>query len=292
MRLNTFAWGSASAIVLAALAVTSPVLAQEADEAVSVGDIIVTAQKREQRLQDVPVTVTVATKQLLDDAGVEDIKDLQILTPGLTVTSTTNEGSTTARIRGIGTVGDNPGLESSVGVVIDGVYRPRNGVSFGDLGQISRIEVLKVPQGTLFGKNNSAGVINIVTEQPSFTYGHEAELTVGDYSALGGSLYVTGPLIGEEVAGSFYAVSRSRDGFLDVSTPAGVAGADQRNSEANDQDYHSLRGQLLIDFNSRLTARIIADYSKRAEDCCLATQLYVGAQPGNPTLPLENPDRQ
>lgn len=292
MRLNTLIWGSASAIVLAALAVTSPVLAQEADEAVSVGDIIVTAQKREQRLQDVPVTVTVATKQLLDDAGVEDIKDLQILTPGLTVTSTTNEGSTTARIRGIGTVGDNPGLESSVGVVIDGVYRPRNGVSFGDLGQVSRIEVLKGPQGTLFGKNNSAGVINIVTEQPSFTYGHEAELTVGDYSALGGSLYITGPLIGEEVAGSFYAVSRSRDGFLDVSTPAGVAGADQRTSEANDQDYHSLRGQLLIDFNSRLTARIIADYTKRAEDCCLATQLYVGMQPGNPALPLENPDRQ
>ena len=102
MRLNTLVWGSASALVLIALAATSPALAQEAaatDDAVSVGDIIVTAQKREQRLQDVPVTVTVATKQLLDDAGVDDIKDLQLLTPGLTVTSTTTEGSTTARIR-------------------------------------------------------------------------------------------------------------------------------------------------------------------------------------------------
>jgi len=292
MRLNTLVRGSASALVLAALAATSPALAQEATNTVSVGEIIVTAQKREQRLQDVPVTVTVATKQVLDDAGVEDIKDLQLLTPGLTVTSTTTEGSTTARIRGIGTVGDNPGLESSVGIVIDGVYRPRNGVSFGDLGQLSRIEVLKGPQGTLFGKNNSAGVINIITEQPSFTYGHEAELTVGDYAARGGSLYVTGPLIGEEVAGSFYAVSRSRDGFLDVTTPSGVAGADQRNHEANDEEYHSLRGQLLIDMNSRVSARIIADYTKRENDCCLATQLYVGTQPGNPTLMLENPDRQ
>jgi outer membrane receptor protein involved in Fe transport len=295
MRLNTLVWGSASALVLIALAATSPALAQEAattDDAVSVGDIIVTAQKREQRLQDVPVTVTVATKQLLDDAGVDDIKDLQLLTPGLTVTSTTTEGSTTARIRGIGTVGDNPGLESSVGIVIDGVYRPRNGVSFGDLGQVSRIEVLKGPQGTLFGKNNSAGVINIVTEQPSFTYGHEAELTVGDYAARGGSLYITGPLVGDSLAGSFYAVSRSRDGFLDVTTPSGVAGADQRNHEANDEDYHSLRGQLLLDLNSRVSARIIADYSKREEDCCLATQLYVGTQAGNPALMLENPDRQ
>lgn len=294
MRLNTLVWGSASALVLVALATTSPALAQEASDnvSVSVSDIIVTAQKREQRLQDVPVTVTVATKQLLDDAGVNDIKDLQILTPGLTVTSTTTEGSTTARIRGIGTVGDNPGLESSVGVVIDGVYRPRNGVSFGDLGQVSRIEVLKGPQGTLFGKNNSAGVINIVTEAPSFTYGHEAELTLGDYAARGGSLYVTGALIGDKVAGSLYGAARSRNGFLDVSSQPGVAGVDQRSNQANDEDYYSVRGQLRIDATSRLSARIIADYTRREEDCCLATQLYVGTQAGNPTLPLENPSRQ
>ena len=90
---------------------------------------------------------------------------LQVLTPGLTVTSTTSENVTTARIRGIGTVGDNPGLESSVGVVIDGVYRPRNGVGFGDLGEIEQIEVLEGPQGELFGKNNDAGVISIVDQE-------------------------------------------------------------------------------------------------------------------------------
>src|SRR3546814_2614765 len=81
---------------------------------------------------------------------------LQVLVPGLTVTSTQNEAITTARIRGIGTVGDNAGLESSVGVVIDGVYRPRNSVGFGDLCELERIEVLKGPQGTVFGKNTSA----------------------------------------------------------------------------------------------------------------------------------------
>ena len=99
---------------------------------------IVTAQKREQSLQDVPIVVTTISEQLLQDTGVQDIKDLTLLTPGLIVTSTTSETVTTARIRGIGTVGDNPGLESSVGVVIDGVYRPRNGVSFGDLGELDQ----------------------------------------------------------------------------------------------------------------------------------------------------------
>jgi iron complex outermembrane receptor protein len=110
-------------------------------------EIIVTAQKREQNLQDVPISVIALSAQQLQDAGVKDIKNMAVLTPGLTVTSTTSESVTTARIRGIGTVGDNPGLESSVGVVIDGVYRPRNGVGFGNLGEIEQIEILEGPLG-------------------------------------------------------------------------------------------------------------------------------------------------
>jgi iron complex outermembrane receptor protein len=128
-------------------------------------EIIVTAQKRQENIQDVPISVMAVSGQELQDAGVKDIKNLQVLTPGVTVTSTTSENVTTARIRGVGTVGDNPGLESSVGVIIDGVYRPRNGVGFGDLGEIEQIEVLEGPQGELFGKNNDAGVINVVTKQ-------------------------------------------------------------------------------------------------------------------------------
>ncbi len=112
----------------------------------NVDDIIVTAQKRNESLQNVPIVVTTVNRQLLQDTGVKDIKDLALLAPGLLVTSTSSEGSTTARIRGIGTVGDNPGLESSVGIVIDGVYRSRNGVGFGDIGDIDRIEVLKGPR--------------------------------------------------------------------------------------------------------------------------------------------------
>src|SRR5258708_11622985 len=133
-------------------------------------EIIVTAQKREQNIQDVPISVIALSAQQLKDGGVTDIKNLQALTPGLTVTSTTSEHVTTARIRGIGTVGDNPGLEPSVGVVIDGVYRPRNGVGFADLGEIEQIEVLYGPQGEWFGKNNDAGVTHVPPEKPAATF--------------------------------------------------------------------------------------------------------------------------
>src|SRR5690606_30641081 len=121
----------------------------------------------------------------LQDTGVTDIKDVQLLVPGLHVSSTTNEAQTTARIRGVGTNGDNAGLESAVGVVIDGVYRPRTGVGFGDLGQLERIEVLKGPQGTVFGKNTSAGVINVITRRPSYSQSVDGEVTVGNYGAMG-----------------------------------------------------------------------------------------------------------
>ncbi len=162
----------AVALGLAAGALAGAGWAQEAPAPTpGLPEIIVTAQKRQQNIQDVPIAVIALDSQQLQDAGVKDIKNMQVLTPGLTVTSTTSENVTTARIRGIGTVGDNPGLESSVGVVIDGVYRPRNGVGFGDLGEIDRIEVLEGPQGELFGKNNDAGVINIVTKRPSNTFG-------------------------------------------------------------------------------------------------------------------------
>ena len=156
-------------LVLASTGAVASGASWGADEAPvpSLPEVIVTAQKRAENIQDVPISVIALSAQELKDSGVTDIKNLTVLTPGLTVTSTTSENSTTARIRGIGTVGDNPGLESSVGIVIDGVYRPRNGVGFGNLGEIEQIEVLEGPQGELFGKNNDAGVISITTKRPS-----------------------------------------------------------------------------------------------------------------------------
>jgi len=259
-------------LTLAAL----PAFGQDAGESDrSIETIVVTAQKREQSLQDVPIVVTAVSEQLLQDTGVRDIKDLTLLTPGLIVTSTSNETVTTARIRGIGTVGDNPGLESSVGVVIDGVYRPRNGVSFGDLGELERIEVLKGPQGTLFGKNTSAGVINVVSKRPSFDFGSSVELTAGNYGALEGSASLNGPLAGEVLAGRIYAAVRERDGLIDVERGPGPRVQD----EDFDRKFYTVRGQLLARPSEAFDARLVLDYTDRDENCCAAPQVVVSPNP-------------
>ena len=275
MRFSQVLCGTASAVVLAGLGATSAAQAQTSDVQ-TVDSIIVTAQKREQNLQDVPVVVTAVGAKLLQDTGVRDIKDLTILTPGLTVTSTSSEASTTARVRGVGTVGDNPGLESSVGVVIDGVYRPRNGVGFGDLGEMERIEVLKGPQGTLFGKNTSAGVINVVTKEPEFGFGANGEVTMGNYNAKGVSGSVTGPLMGDKLAGRLYVAARERDGYNDVIVGKGPS---SRKQDA-DQNFYTVRGQLLFVPDDNATFRVIADYSRRDENCCGAVQIRTGPTAG------------
>jgi outer membrane receptor protein involved in Fe transport len=275
MRFTQVLCGTASAVVLAGLGATSAAQAQTSDQQ-TVDSIIVTAQKREQNLQDVPVVVTAIGAKLLQDTGIRDIKDLTILTPGLTVTSTSSEASTTARIRGVGTVGDNPGLESSVGVVIDGVYRPRNGVGFGDLGEMERIEVLKGPQGTLFGKNTSAGVINVVTKEPEFGFGANGEVTFGNYDAKGASASVTGTLYEDKLAGRLYVAARQRDGYNDVVTGRGPSKRDQD----ADQNFYTVRGQLLFIPDDQATFRVIADYSRRDENCCGAVQTRTGPTAG------------
>jgi len=251
--------------------VSVPIAAQETaatpgpdEEPTTLAAMTVTAQKREEAMQDVPISITALPEELLRDTGVRDVKDLQVLVPGLTVTSTQSEAQTTARIRGIGTVGDNAGLESSVGIVIDGVYRPRNGVGFGDLGEIERIEVLKGPQGTVFGKNTSAGVINVITRRPNYNTEVEGEFTVGNYNALGvaGSFNTA---IGENSAFRVYAAKRKRDGFSEVRTGAGP----RTETEDGDQNFHTLRGQLLWEPSDTLDINFIADYTSREENCCV-----------------------
>jgi outer membrane receptor protein involved in Fe transport len=272
MRLTNLLRTTVSAAVVGACAFgfAGAASAQDAGQGSpqTIDDIIVTAQKREQNLQDVPIVVTSLSAETLQDAGVRDIKDLQILTPGMTVTSTSSEASTTARIRGVGTVGDNPGLESSVGVVIDGVYRSRNSVGFGDLGEMARIEVLKGPQGTLFGKNTSAGVINIITEAPSFTPEMGGELTVGNYGAMAASGSVSGP-ISDTLAFRLYAGRRVRDGFMTIDTGDGP----RPEVDDNNQDFGTVRGQLLWLPNDNVSFRLIGDFSRRDEYCCIGTQI-------------------
>lgn len=267
------------------------------DEPTTLATMTVTAQKREEAMQDVPIMLTALPEQLLQDTGVRDIKDVQQLVPGLHVSSTTNEAQTTARIRGVGTNGDNAGLESAVGVVIDGVYRPRTGVGFGDLGQLERIEVLKGPQGTVFGKNTSAGVINVITRRPSYTQSADGEVTVGNYGAMGVSGAYNDAL-GENAAFSIYASKRKRDGFYDVNTGEGPRAL----GEDNDQNFHSVRGQLLLEPTDNLDINFIADYTSREENCCVGVTTVRGPTaaivdnlaggPGMGIIPVADPERR
>src|SRR5690242_18059573 len=181
---------------------------------VDTGDIVITATRRNQALSDVPMAVSAVTAENLRNTGATDIRQLNQVAPSLNVFSTSSEaGAARANIRGIGTVGDNPGLESSVGVFIDGVYRSRTGVGLTELGALDRIEVLRGPQGTLFGRNTSAGLISIITAKPRFEPEFTGQVDVGNYNFLRGEISATGPIT-NSLAVRLDAVYVRRDGFL------------------------------------------------------------------------------
>ena len=228
------------------------------------GDIIVTATRRNQALSDVPLAVSAVSGDSMQNSGAADIRQLQQLSPSLLVSSTQSEaGASSARIRGVGTVGDNPGLESSVAVFIDGVYRSRNGTALTELGPVERVEVLRGPQGTLFGRNASAGIISVITARPKFEHEGRAEFTYGNYDFMRAELGVTGP-ISESVAYRLDGVYLERDGYLkDVISERRV----------NDRDRYLIRGQLLFEPSDALSVRLIGDYAKRDEECCGAVYL-------------------
>ena len=246
-----------------ALAIPSVVFAQEAPQAedTSDGEIVVTAQGRSQLLSDVPVAISAVSAETLQNSGANDIRQLNQVAPSLLVSSTGSEANGSARIRGIGTVGDNPGLESSGPVFIDGVYRSRSGIGLNELGEIDRVEVQRGPQGTLGGRNSSAGLISIYSKKPSFTFGASGELTYGNYDFMRGATSVTGP-ISEQLAFRVDGVYVKRNGFYRD---------DQNGHDVNNRDRYFLRGQLLFEPTDALSVRLIADYTSRKEECCAAT---------------------
>lgn len=269
LRAARFMRTSALGVSLAIAAVSVPAFAQDAPAETATDDsdntpIIVTAQGRSQLLSDVPVAISAVSAETLQNSGANDIRQLNQLAPSLLVSSTGSEANGSARIRGIGTVGDNPGLESSVPVFIDGVYRSRSGIGLNELGEIDRIEVQRGPQGTLGGRNSSAGLISIYSKKPDFNFGATGEVTYGnyDYWRLGGS--VTGPIT-DTIAARLDGVWVKRDGFYNDTA---------NDRDINNRDRYFLRGQLLFEPTDALSVRLIADYTSRDEECCAAT--YVG----------------
>nr|WP_315458275.1 TonB-dependent receptor [uncultured Sphingorhabdus sp.] len=255
-----------------ALAIPGLAFAQEApqsEDSTQDDEIVVTAQGRSQLLSDVPVAISAVNAETLQNSGANDIRQLNQVAPSLLVSSTGSEANGSARIRGIGTVGDNPGLESSVPVFIDGVYRSRSGIGLNELGEIDRVEVQRGPQGTLGGRNSSAGLISIYSKKPSFTFGGTGELTYGNYDFMRGAASVTGP-ISEQLAFRVDGVYVKRDGFYRD---------DQNGRDINNRDRYFLRGQLLFEPTDALSVRLIADYTSRKEECCAATYVDQSVNP-------------
>ncbi|TVV75812.1 TonB-dependent receptor [Sphingomonas solaris] len=239
------------------------------DAATDNGDIIVTATRRNEALSDVPIAVSAVSGDTLTRSGATDIRALNQLSPSLLVSSTTSDaGGAVARIRGIGTVGDNPGLESSVALFIDGVYRSRTGVGLTELGAIDRIEVLRGPQGTLFGRNASAGLISVITAKPSYEEAGTAELSYGNYDYWRGQLGLTGAIVPGKIAYRLDGVYVKRDGFLKEGPYSGSTGR-----RFNDRDRYIVRGQLLFEPTEALSFRLIGDYSRKNEECCAGVYL-------------------
>jgi outer membrane receptor protein involved in Fe transport len=226
-------------------------------------EIIVTATKREQTLQDVPVAVSVTTAETIERAQIRDVTDLATVVPSLRVTQSQSQFATTYQIRGFGTSGNNLGLEPSVAVFVDGVYRSRAIAQISDLPDIQRVEVLRGPQSTLFGKNASAGVISIVSKLPSFDFGGSLEASYGNYDAMVVKGYVTGP-ISDTIAASLSAGYNKRDGYV-----TNLYNGD----DLNNRNRWFTRGQVLFEPSDVFKFRLIGDYDKIDEKCCAVFNL-------------------
>ena len=251
---------------LISLAVASALLAGPALAQGPLEEIIVTASKRAQTLQEVPIAVSVTTAETIEQAEIRDVLDLQSVVPSLRVSQLQNANQTTFIIRGFGNGANNPGIEPSVAVFIDGVYRSRAQSQISDLPKLERIEVLRGPQSTLFGKNASAGVVSVVTAAPTYEPEGYVELGIGNYSnETAKAYYSTG--LSDSVALAVSGSLNKRDGYADNLTTG---------NEVSNRDRFGVRADLLIEPNEKTRIRVIADYDELDEICCTVANLVNG----------------
>lgn len=231
------------------------------NETKDVTDIVVTATLRSERLQDVPIAVSAFDEDSLRKSGVRDVRGLTNVSSSFFIeSSSTESGATTLRLRGVGTTGNNTGLESSVGIFLDGVYLSRPGVALGDLLDVEQVEVLRGPQGTLFGRNTSAGALQVRTRKPNLTrVDGFAEASYGNFNLYNMQAGISVPLA-EALAVRISGAWRQRDGFV-----TSVVGNDSYN-----RDRYIVRGQLYYEPNDVFSVRLIGDYSRQNESCCAA----------------------
>jgi iron complex outermembrane recepter protein len=264
-----------SAMPLAALAwvaLATPALAQDAapEEEADSAEIIVTAQKRSENVQDVPIAVAVLSGEALSQASRPSIESAAQLVPSLNFLKSGTTLNQTIFLRGVGTATFSIAGEPSVSTVVDGVVFQRSGEAFSDLVDIAQMEVLRGPQGTLFGKNASAGVINITSQMPDDEFGGNLEASYFDRAEyrIKGAINVP---MGESLAGRFTGFYSEYDGNIRNITTG---------DRVNGYKHYGLRGQLLYEPSDDLKLYLAADWHKNNDDCCadiIATNALTGA---------------
>jgi iron complex outermembrane receptor protein len=258
LSINCSAIVLASLLASAANAQAAPAAAAKTDTAP--GDIVVTAQKRTERLQDVPVAVSVVSGASLAAQGGVNLENAQYLVPALNFHKGGPAINQTLFLRGVGTAAFSLAGEPSISTVVDGVVYSRAGEAFADLVDVERIEVLRGPQGTLFGKNASAGVVNIVTKRPTDQLGGwaEASYATGNEYRLRGA--INGPLA-DNINGRLVGYYGKYDGNIN-NIAANV------NSKVNGYEHFGVRGEFELKASPDVSFLLIADYRKASDNCC------------------------
>jgi iron complex outermembrane receptor protein len=253
-----------------AMAQTAPAAAATTPEAVSLDEIVVTAQRRSERLQDVPVTVTAFGAEEVRQARIREIDDVATRTPGLNFDAFPASQPRIA-IRGIGSSDRGAAGDPSSAVFLDEIYLGRPAAVAFDAFDISRIEVLKGPQGTLYGRNVVGGAINVVTNRPDFDAVDAAgEVTAGNYERLEGSAYVNAPFADGKAAFRASGSWRTHDGYVKNTFTGG---------RVEDQDTRSGRLQLAVQPKESLRLLVTVDGTRDR-----------GAGPGQHVLDLDDTD--
>jgi iron complex outermembrane recepter protein len=258
----------------AALLPITPALAQQAvaapanDEEVAPNDIIVSARKTPETLQDTPIAVSVVTGEFLEKTGFTQVSEIARFVPGIALSPLNTTRASGSKIRGLSTFSFSDGFESSVSTVVDGVVLGREAQGFTDFLDVKSVEIIKGPQGTLFGKNASAGVINIQTNDPEFSFGGRADATYGSFNEFKVRGTVTGPLIDDKVALRLTGTYNRRDGVLENAIPG--------QPDINDRKGYALRGKLLIKATDDLKIVLSGDLGHSSNRCCQSTYRFAG----------------
>ncbi|MEZ5938435.1 MAG: TonB-dependent receptor [Hyphomonadaceae bacterium] len=267
MRSGKWACGvglpHATVMLCSAAALLAPAAYAQQAEKPSVEVIVVTAQKRAEDIQDVPLSVTAFRNEQLEAAGITDMTELATGVAGLQIDSSNNQRNTTVAIRGIGSSGTNPGIEPSVGVFLDGVYLPSGGMIQGELLDIASVEILRGPQGTLYGRNTPVGAINITTRKPTDDFEAEVRLGAGSHDLLNAAGYVGGA-VAEGVSGRVSGWWRDRGGYVDSLFTG---------EDTNDFSGKGLRGRLLFEPSDDLEINLIGHWSMLQAHCCVGEQI-------------------